>query len=267
LNNDGYIDRLYIGDVGGQLWKFDLSAAATLTGGTTGTVNNWVGKRFFRAGADANPPATGEYFPSQAIYGTPNAALLDGKLWVYFGTGDRNHPNNASANRFYGIRDNQTGMTNGVLWTESDLADATAGAPDLSVKKGWYVPLASTEKVLAAPDVFNKIVYFTTFTPTTTTVCGSGGGTAKLYAVQMTNGFAAIDWSNDSVLGSSATASTVRGKEIGQGIPSKPIFIINDQGVSVTATVTAGTTNQQLPPNPAPPPDNMRRILYWREAF
>ena len=267
LNNDGYIDRLYVGDVGGQLWKFDLSAAATLTGGTTGTVNNWVGKRFFRAGTDTNPPGSGEYFPSQAIYGTPNAALLDGKLWVYFGTGDRNHPNNTSANRFYGIRDNQTGMTNGAVWTESDLADATAGAPDLSVKKGWYVPLASTEKVLAAPDVFNKIVYFTTFTPSTTTVCGSGGGTAKLYAVQMTNGFAAIDWSNDSVLGSSATASSVRGKEIGQGIPSKPIFIINDQGVSVTATVTAGTTNQQLPPNPAPPPDNMRRILYWREAF
>ena len=267
LNNDGYIDRLYLGDVGGQLWKFDLSAAATLTGGTTGTVNNWSGKRFFRASTDANPPDGGEYYPSQAIYGTPNAAILDAKLWVYFGTGDRNHPNNTSANRFYGIRDDQTSMTNGTEWTEANLANATGGAADLTVKKGWYVPLASTEKVLAAPDVFNKIVYFTTFTPTTTTVCGSGGGTAKLYAVQMVNGFAAIDWSNDSVLGSSATASTARGQEIGQGIPSKPIFIINDQGVSVSATVTAGTTNQQLPNSPAPPPDNMRRILYWREAF
>jgi type IV pilus assembly protein PilY1 len=267
LNNDGYIDRLYIGDVGGQLWKFDLSAPATLTGGTTGTVNNWTGKRFFRASTDANPPGSGEYFPTQAIYGTPNAAMLDGKLWVYFGTGDRNHPNNASANRFYGIRDDQTTMTNGAAWTESNLADATAGAPDLNVKKGWYVPLASTEKVLAAPDIFNKIVYFTTFTPTTTTVCGSGGGTAKLYAIQMATGFAAIDWDSDAVLGSSATAGSTRAKTIGQGIPSKPIFIINDTGVAVSATVTAGTTNQQLPSNPAPPPDNMRRILYWREAF
>jgi hypothetical protein len=83
----------------------------------------------------------------------------------------------------------------------------------------------------------------------------------------MASGFAAIDWSNDTVLGSNATSSTARGEEIGQGIPSKPIIIINDQGVSVSATVTAGTTNQQLPNNPAPPPDNMRRILYWREAF
>jgi len=32
LNNDGYIDRVYIGDVGGQLWKFDMSAPATVSG-------------------------------------------------------------------------------------------------------------------------------------------------------------------------------------------------------------------------------------------
>ena len=32
LDNDGYVNRVYIGDVGGQLWKFDVSPAATLTG-------------------------------------------------------------------------------------------------------------------------------------------------------------------------------------------------------------------------------------------
>jgi len=53
LNNDGFIDRLYIGDVGGQLWKFDLSAEATLTGTTTGSVNNWLGKR-----SSERPPPT-----------------------------------------------------------------------------------------------------------------------------------------------------------------------------------------------------------------
>jgi hypothetical protein len=26
-------------------------------------------------------------------------------LWLYIGTGDRNHPNNNATNRFYGIRD------------------------------------------------------------------------------------------------------------------------------------------------------------------
>ena len=128
LNNDGYIDRVYIGDVGGQMWKFDLSnRRLPLTGGTSGTVNNWTGKRFFRAGSDTNPPAAGEYYPTQAIYGAANAALdANRALWIYFGTGDRNHPNNAAANRFYGIKDATT-MTNGSTYTEatSGMVDAT----------------------------------------------------------------------------------------------------------------------------------------------
>src|SRR2546422_8895767 len=36
VNNDGFIDGVYIGDVGGQIWKFDVSAAETA---------RWKGKR------------------------------------------------------------------------------------------------------------------------------------------------------------------------------------------------------------------------------
>jgi len=188
-------------------------------------------------------------------------------VWIYFGTGDRNHPNNTSANRFYAIRDDQTAMTNGLVWTEANLDDATLGAPNLASKKGWFIPLASTEKVLAAPDVFDKVVYFTTFTPTSTTTCGSGGGTAKLYAVQMLSGFAALNWTNHQLLGSTSTASSARGTVIGQGIASKPSVTISDSGIAVYTAVIAGTTSQQLPSNQVPPPASMRRILYWREAF
>ena len=57
LNNDGYIDRVYIGDVGGQLWKFDVAptGGATLSGSL---ITNWTGKRIFAAASSqANPPA------------------------------------------------------------------------------------------------------------------------------------------------------------------------------------------------------------------
>jgi len=112
-NQDGYIDRVYIGDVGGQLWKFDVSAPATLSGGL---VANWTGKRLFAADPlQPNPPAVGEYYPAQAIYAAPSVAFDDyGDLWVYFGTGDRNHPNNTGNNRFYAIKDN-TAMLNDTL--------------------------------------------------------------------------------------------------------------------------------------------------------
>ncbi len=263
LNSDGYVDRIYIGDVGGQVWKFDLSAPATLSGGM---VTNWTGKRVFAANpSQANPPPTGEYYPAQAIYAPINAALDEqGNLWIYFGTGDRNHPNNTSANRFYGIKDN-TSMGNGSVLTESNLVDVTS--TDATATQGWYVRLASTEKVLAAADIFNRTVYFSTFTPTTTTSCGSGGGTAKLYAVQMVTGYAAVDWAHDAAVLTTTSASQNRAKTIGTGIPSKPIVIITESGATLTTSVVAATTSQQLPSNPAPPPSSMRRVLYWREVF
>jgi type IV pilus assembly protein PilY1 len=262
LNGDGYADRLYIGDVGGQLWKFDLSTPATLSGGL---VSNWTGKRLFTASpAQANPPATGEYYPAQAFYATAVPAFDDkGNLWVYIGTGDRNHPNNTAQNRFYAIKDN-VGMTNGSALTESSLLDVTS--TNGTVTQGWYVRVGTSEKVLASADVFNKIVYFSTFTPTTTSACGSGGGTAKLYAVQQLTGYAAVDWSSGTALASS-NATLARAKTIGTGIPSRPIMVITESGATLTTSVIAATTSQQLPSNPAPPPNSMRRVLYWREAY
>ena len=44
LDSDGFVNRVYIGDVGGQLWKFDVSAAATVS---SGMATNWTGKRLF----------------------------------------------------------------------------------------------------------------------------------------------------------------------------------------------------------------------------
>jgi type IV pilus assembly protein PilY1 len=267
LNSDGYVDRLYIGDVGGQLWKFDLSAVATLSGGTSGTVTNWTGKRLFAATpSQANPPATGEYYPAQAIYGAANAAYdTSSNLWIYFGTGDRNHPNNSSTNRFYGIKDN-TDMTNASYLAESNLTDITTTNAS-TIAQGWFIQMATYEKIVAAPTIFNSIVYFTSFTYTSTTTCGSGGGTAKLYAVQLTTGYAAINWSTGAGYTSSSNASNTRWTTIGSGIPSEPVIVITDSGTSISASVIAATTNQQISSNVAPPPNTRKKILYWKENF
>ena len=263
LDRDGYIDRLYIGDVGGQLWKFDLSAAATLSGGL---VTNWTGKRMFKADASLpKTPADGEFYPDQAIYAAPIPAFDEQKnLWVYFGTGDRNHPNNTTApNRFYGIKDNVS-MTNGSPLTEANLVNVTSA--NATVTQGWYFLLGSNEKVLASADVFNKVALFSTFTPTSTSACASGGGEAKLYAVQIATGYAAVDFSTGAAL-ASTDASTTRSKTIGTGIPSKPVVVITESGATISTSVIAATTSQQLPSNPAPPPSAMRKVLYWRDMF
>ena len=261
LNNDGYIDRVYIGDVGGQLWKFDLSAPATVS---AGLVTNWTGKRLFSAASSqANPPTAGEYYPAQAIFTSP-ALAYDGynNLWVFFGTGDRYHPNNTASNRFYGIKENTT-MTNGSTLTESSLTNLTSGSG--SVTQGWYIVLNSNEKVLAAADVFNSAVLFTTFTPTTVAVCGGGGGDAKLYAVNMTTGDAAFNLSTGATL-PSGQAALAAAKSIGTGIPSRPVVIMSQSGNRATPYVITGTTNQQISTTQGPQ-FTIRRLVGWREVF
>ena len=272
LNNDGYIDRVYIGDVGGQLWKFDFSTAATITGGV---ISNWnpaqVGKRLFAAAiSQANPPPAGEYYPAQAIYAPPALARdTANNVWIFTGTGDRNHPNNNSSNRFYGIKDtteqsNGTAvMTNGSTLTEASLTNLTSGSG--TVTQGWYIALNNNEKVLAAADVFNYIVYFTTYTPAVTVSCTTGGGDAKMYSVNMTTGDAALNLTTGTVL-APGQAALAMAKTIGTGIPSKPIIIMTQSGSRATPYVIAGTTNQQLPTVPVPQ-IAVRRLVGWREVF
>ncbi|HEY7169089.1 MAG TPA: PilC/PilY family type IV pilus protein [Candidatus Binatia bacterium] len=261
LNNDGYIDKVYIGDVGGQLWKFDVSAAATLSGGL---VTNWTGKRLFAAASSqANPPAAGEYYPAQAIYGSTSVAKdANGNVWVYIGTGDLNHPENTSTNRFYAIKDN-TSMTNGSTLTESSLTNVTGGTG--SVSQGWYVALNSNEKVFSSAEVFDSRVYFTSYTPTNTVSCGSVGGNSKLYAVNLTTGDAALDLGSGSVLAAGQSALSFA-KNIGSGISSGPGIAVKQSGTAGTPYLITGTSNQQIT-NTKLPDITLRRFVGWREVF
>jgi type IV pilus assembly protein PilY1 len=259
LNNDGRADRVYIGDVGGQLWKFDVSATAT---------SSWTGKRLFVADpGQVNPPAAGAYYPAQAIYGAPALAFDDQmSIWVYFGTGDRNHPNNTSTNRFYGIKESTT-MANGSPLTESNLVDVTSSstpAPD-----GWFFRLGSNEKVLAASNIFNKVVFFSSFTPTTVVACGSNGA-AKLYAIQMETGFGAMNFATGEVLGTS-NASMARSTASGSGIASMPVIVISypaggDATATVSTSVVTANTDQTVHNRPGPSDINLKQVLYWREV-
>jgi type IV pilus assembly protein PilY1 len=258
LNNDGYVDRVYIGDVGGQLWKFDVSANAT---------TSWAGKRLFTAApSQANPPASGEFYPTEAFYGAPVLTWdTSQNLWVFLGTGDRNHPNNAATNRFYGIMDT-TDMTNGAALSESNLANVTS--TNASATGGWYFLLGTNQKVLDAGNVFNMDVLFSAFTPTTTVTCTSGGGTAALYSVQMTTGYAAIDFTTGTAL-TSTGASTTRSTNVGQGIASMPVVIVTPPMGSGSATASAitATTNQQLPSNPIPAPPFLKQVRSWKDRI
>ncbi len=266
-NHFGFISLDW--DVYGNVTTFTgPTLMETIAASSTSGSFTLKGKRLFEADTvQPNTPAVGEYFPAQAIYGAPSVAKDNaGNLWVSFGTGDRNHPLNSSTNRFYGIKDNTT-MTNANTLTESDLLEIDSNDTTVSTSiQGWYFTLASAEKVLAAADTFNGTVFFTTFTPDSGSgdVCGSGGGTAKLFAVKLESGFAALDFtSDDNEALTSNYVGTSRWTKIGDGIPSKPAVMINPNG---NPSVITGTTSQQISSEKVPYPP-FTQLLGWREVF
>jgi len=271
----GYIGGLDGGALGGGFDIYNMAYIETV-GGTSSAGFTLKGKRLFAAdsnmvniGAD-NPPPVGEYLPAQAIYGAPSAALDDkGNLWIYFGTGDRNHPlaETDPQNRFYGIKDNAL-IDDVVTLTESDL-QLVDGPDDVCTSEGWYFAFeGNNEKVLGSAETFDNTVYFTTFTPDSdsSNVCDSSGGAAKLYAVRMTCGFAALNFgtaNNDAYAATAKEVGTSRWTKIGDGIPSKPAVIIDKYG---NPSIITGTTSQQVSSEKAPKISNTG-LLGWMEVF
>ncbi len=189
-------------------------------------------------------------------YGTP---------WTYFGTGDREHPNDLSnpQERFYAVKDNGTGN---YPRTETDLSNVTSSntfAPTSQV--GWYLQMEKSadksEKVLAKPVVFNRLVYFTTYAYATATNPCSVPGEAKLYTVEYLSGGGALGV--DDLLDLQGSPSQQRSETIGPEAPSHPVLTVDTTG---KASVTIATTGDQVPSKQIFSPTKSKELLYWREV-
>ncbi len=253
-NLDGFIDKIYIGDLGGQMWVFDVS----FDGKNRKSDSQWTGRRLLAA-PNSDTEKHRIYYPP-AVASDPG-----GNLWVYFGTGDKEYPNDLSnpAERFYAVKDNGTGN---YPRREVDLLDVTfSNTFSPTSKDGWYIQLEKSaqksEKVLAKPVVFNRLVYFTTYAYSPPTDPCSWQGTAKLYAVEYLSGGGALEVDDLSDLEGS---SSPRSKIIATGAPSNPIISVDTKG---KASVTVGTTSDQIYSIQIFSPSKSKEILYWREVI
>lgn len=252
-DNDGDIDHVYVGDVGGQLWKFDVSA---------GDTSDWKGKRLF-----AGDPGLADHTP-RGIHAAPALALDQQRnVWLFFGTGDPDHPNATSAGRFYGLKDTSD-MTNGTAFTEASPGIKDVTTANVTASQGWYVVLGGRGEIpVGAATVFNGTVFFTTFTPDRAEACGPGGGSTKLYALQASTGYARIDFATGASL-TAPTAASVRFKEIGRGIGSTPLVVLTPPsapGAPATASVITATSTQTLASTTIGAPVFLKQVRSWRE--
>lgn len=195
LDGDGRADRMYAADMGGQVWRFDVSHGNTPSGLVNGGVIAQLG-----SAAHASPSAA----ETRRFYYAPDVALVNrgGRSFVHVGIGSgyRAHPNSTdNEDRFYALRDHepfrqlsQSEFDTRAPITEDDLTDVTDdldAAPEAG-GAGWYLRLATGEKVLAEARTFNNEVFFTTFTPGEPDAndCVPRLGTNRLYNVSLFNG-------------------------------------------------------------------------------
>jgi hypothetical protein len=240
---DGFIDTAYIGDLGGNIWRFKFCSS---TDSDSCNTSNWTGSRFFQR--------TGG---SGAVYAAPAAAKdPKGNTWLYWGTGDRLEPIavGGGTNSIYAVKDTGSAVT------ISNLDNVTStNYSDTGIKKGWYLNLTGNgEKVLAEPVVFGGVAYFTSYIPSTGgDVCQQGQGTARLYAL----GYLTAE---------SATGMGTR-SSVGYGIPTAPIISLKPGGTGTPdlyVTVSSGdyTSTRTVKAAVSPPSvSNRSNMLYWRD--
>jgi len=234
-DNNGFVDKVYVGDLGGQMWRFgkytDTSGSPYEFPESDENINNWEAQVIF----SADPQYDRKFFYP------PSVALEVGYDLIFMGTGAREDAcNETTSDRVYAVKDSNGNST----FTEADLVDVTdsaANVPDLdsqtmdvdengNIDQGWYIQLPPGEKVLSEGVVFYKAYYVTTFTPNDDPCLP--GGLSKLYALGYKTGNAVLHFGGSSLS---------RSLSLGGGIPSKPVVVLNEGGAKLFISV--GSTN------------------------
>jgi len=258
---DGYINRVYLGDLGGQMWRFGFQRADDEDYGMeNGNVNNWTPRLLF---------ATSTGSP---IFYSPDLVLEPGYAYLYFGTGDRTSPcATPETNRLFAVKDKNEDDEDFASLTESDLVDLTANliqdgteqqAADtyslLTTKDGWYITMEGTgEKILASPVVIYGMVLFSTFVPNIDPC--SYGGDAYLYAVDYLSGVSVLNFDEEN----EGLHKTDRSLNIGHGIPTEAVVTINTEGETVVYVGAGGGIFRLVLPDV----NRNFNIESWRELF
>jgi type IV pilus assembly protein PilY1 len=214
-DSDRLADQIFIGDLGGQVWRFYINNGATGAGLITaaGTSSDGIFASVLPANY-ATLDLTGKEQNLRRFYNEPDVALLNknGKLAlaVNIGSGHRGHPlYMGTTDRFYSFRTltltKPADAANDGTLVEGDLLDVTADvSPDQTeqklaltgglVKGGWYISFTTNpgEKVLtrALTTGVKNTVFFSTYQPATTSSnpCEAAFGTARGYAVSLFDG-------------------------------------------------------------------------------
>ena len=270
FDGNGAADRVYVGDLQGNMWAFDLSDASTL--GNDDSVPSWGSA--YTSGSTPVPlftakDGTGGSANRQPITTKPSVSFHPDEttnggnspnLMIYFGTGkflESTDISDTSDHTFYGVWDKGSDELDRGDLQEQTVSSLTAGGETFrglsddtvnGSEKGWYIDLPATgERSVVDSSTRGNNVFFNTWIPSTD-AC-SAGGSGFLMSVSKSNGGEpdnpAFDVDGDGDVDDNDTASdgstehNPAGEEFVNGLPAASKFLGNKQ-------YTPGTGSEDL---------------------
>ena len=203
---DSLIDRAYVGDLGGQVWRIDLVGDDPSLWSVTRILN--VGRHF-----DSTDKSTDRRFFNRVDVASTLDDTGDFDA-ILVGSGDREDPKAVETNNaFYLYKDRVVASTNSPTITERDptglsdltdncFQDSSCDATQVAnITNGWFIDLADNgEKNLAPSLTLGGKVIFTTFSPNSVPLtCDLSEGLGRQYIVDLFDATAVqnFDTSND----------------------------------------------------------------------
>lgn len=228
----------YVADVEGKITKINLTDQGTLYSQT----------QLFDS----------EYLPDTALGSSQNnrknftgleTAIIDGQLWLFFGTGDLEkiqiRDDNIHKNRLFGIKDEAS--LNNIIFqnsssktaancTNAGLAGTCPGINNI----GWYYDLPNSQRLTDRPTFSNNYLYFSTYEPPSGFACTWGnasllvreakcGQQAKLYLLGTGVANQATVAGNKVVVSLSGKAAS---STTGQSKINDNLIVIDQEGTS-----------------------------------
>ena len=265
LNFDGFADVVYVGDLGGQIWKWDIHSVGE-DSDSDGRVDNWSAGVFFRSDPQL---LTNGSLHHRSFFFPPTASFLNGSLVLAFGSGERQdleYPGDANVddeNRFFVVKDVfPTGSSAfpGTL-DESSLTDVTGlDVDNQPLDSGYFFKLADGEKFVSEVQIFAGEVIATSYTPEVTAdLCATLGGQAFLYVFSLASGQGYFEDPADP-------PSEDRRLTIGSGFPSSPKVIIAMDPEDDTIVVKTSEGPRVLSIDAPPRNEPRASLLYWKHV-
>jgi type IV pilus assembly protein PilY1 len=271
LNSDGYADVIYVGDLGGQMWKWDISDVGIDTDSDS-LIDNWSAGIFFDAPRVAISAGAYRY---RSFFFPPAASYDNGDLTLAFGSGEREdlrYAGDASYddnNRLFVARDyHPTGPlafvdANGdprPAILESDLTDVTSIKTDNDLTDlGYFLIAEEGEKFTSDFVVFAGYLITTSYTPNSTDPCVIATGESFLYALRVRDAYGLYD-------DSTATVTESRRISIGPGLASSPRISLAPDASNDKIFIKT-SKSKILPVTPPERDSGGTSVIYWRQKF